>query len=96
MLESMREQKERQRHLAKREGDEVYKQMTRNLEKVKAIARESLSRASSVSVGKHQIALTRADFSYVKEKMNKINQKLSSLYKNWQAEYQKALTPKQC
>ena len=52
------------------------KQMTRNLEKVKAIARESLSRSSSVSVGKHQIALTRADFSYVKEKMNKINQKL--------------------
>ena len=96
MLESMREQKERQRHLAKREGDEVYKQMTRNLEKVKAIARESLSRASSVSVGKHQIALTRDDFGYVKEKMNKINQKLSSLYKNWQAEYQEALTPKQC
>ena len=96
MLESMREQKERQRQLTKREGDEVYKQMTRNLEKVKAIARESLSRASSVSVGKHQIALTRADFSYVKEKMNKINQKLSSLYKNWQAEYQEALTPEQC
>ena len=96
MLESMREQKERQRHLAKREGDEVYKQMTRNLEKVKAIARESLSRASSVSVGKHQIALTRDDFGYVKEKMNKINQKLSSLYKNWQAEYQEALTPEQC
>ena len=96
MLESMREQKEKQRQLAKREGDEVYKQMTRNLEKVKAIARESLSRASSVSVGKHQIALTRADFSYVKEKMNKINQKLGSLYKNWQAEYQEALTPEQC
>ena len=96
MLESMREQKEKQRQLAKREGDEVYKQMTRNLEKVKAIARESLSRASSISVGKHQIALTRTDFSYVKEKMNKINQKLSSLYKNWQAEYQEALTPEQC
>ena len=46
MLENMREQKEKQRQLAKREGDEVYKQMTRNLEKVKVIARESLSRAS--------------------------------------------------
>ena len=92
----MREQKEKQRQLAKRERDEVYKQMTRNLEKVKAIARESLSRASSISVGEHQIALTRADFSYVKEKMNKIDHKLDGLYKNWQAEYKEAMTPEQC
>ena len=96
MLESMREQKEKQRQLAKRERDEVYKQMTRNLEKVKAIARESLSRASSISVGEHQIALTRTDFSYVKEKMNKIDHKLDGLYKNWQAEYKEAMTPEQC
>ena len=96
MLESMREQKEKQRQLAKRERDEVYKQMTRNLEKVKAIARESLSRASSISVGEHQIALTRTDFSYVKEKMNKIDQKLDGLYKNWQAEYKEAMTSEQC
>ena len=96
MLESMREQKEKQRQLAKRERDEVYKQMTRNLEKVKVIARESLSRASSISVGEHQIALTRTDFSYVKEKMNKIDHKLDGLYKNWQAEYKEAMTPEQC
>ena len=96
MLESMREQKEKQRQLAKRERDEVYSQMMRNLEKVKAIARESLSRASTISVGEHQIALTRTDFSYVKEKMNKIDQKLDGLYKNWQAEYKEAMTSEQC
>ena len=96
MLESMREQKEKQRQLAKRERDEVYKQMTRNLEKVKAIARESLCRASTISVGEHQIALTRTDFRYIKEKMNKIDQKLDGLYKNWQAEYKEAMTPEQC
>ena len=96
MLESMREQKEKQRQLAKRERDEVYKQMTRNLEKVKVIARESLSRASSISFGEHQIALTRTDFRYIKEKMNKIDQKLDGLYKNWQAEYKEAMTPEQC
>ena len=96
MLESMREQKEKQRYVAKRERNEVYKQMTRNLEKVKAIARESLSRASTISVGEHQIALTRTDFSYIKEKMNKIDQKLDGLYKNWQAEYKEAMTSEQC
>ena len=71
MLESMKEQKTRQKQQGKKEQDEVYKQMTRNLEKVKAIAREFLSRASTISVEEHQIALTRTDFRYIKEKMNK-------------------------
>ena len=62
MLESMKEHKARQRQQAKKEQDEVYKQMTRNVEKVKAIARESLSRASTISVEENRMALTRADF----------------------------------
>ena len=45
--------------------------MTRNLEKVRAEARESLSRASTISVEEHQTALTKAEFRYIKEKMNK-------------------------
>ena len=61
MLESMKEQKAKQRQQGKKEQDEVYKQMTRNLEKVRAIARESLSRASTISVEEHQIALTKTD-----------------------------------
>ena len=96
MLESMEEHKARQKQQGKREQDEVYKQMTRNLEKVKAIARESLSRASTISVEEHKMALTRTDFRNIKEKMNKIDQKLDGFYKNWQAEYKEAMTSEQC
>ena len=96
MIESMKEQKAKQRQQGKKEQDEVYKQMTRNLEKVRAEARESLSRASTISVEEHQTALTKAEFRYIKEKMNKIDQKLVGLYKNWQVEYKEAVTSEQC
>ena len=96
MLESMKEHKARQRQQGKKERDEVYKQMTSNVEKVKAIARESLSRASTISVGEHRMALTRADFKNIQEKMNKIDQKLDGLYQNWQAEYKEVMTSEQC
>ena len=91
MIESLKEQKAKQRQQGKKEQDEVFKQMTRNVEKERAIARESLSRASTVSVEEHQ-TLTRTDFRCIKEKMNKIDQKLDSLYENWQAEYEEART----
>ena len=95
-LESMKEQKAKQRQQRKKEQDEVYQQMTRNLEKARAEARESLSRASTISVEKYQTTLTRTDFRCIKEKMNKIDQKLDSLYENWQAEYKEAVTLEQC
>ena len=91
MIESLKEQKAKQRQQGKKEQDEVFKQMTRNVEKERAIARESLSRAFTVSVEEHQ-TLTRTDFRCIKEKMNKIDQKLDSLYENWQAEYEEART----
>ena len=91
MLDSMKEHKARQRQQGKKEQDEVYKQMTRNVEKVKAIARESLSRASTISVEEHRMALTRTDFKNIQGKMNKIDQKLDGLYQNWQAEYKEAM-----
>ena len=96
MLDSMKEHKARQRQQGKKEQDEVYKQMTSNVEKVKAIARESLSRASTISVEEHRMAFTRTDFKNIKEKMNKIDQKLDGLYQNWQAEYKEAMTSEQC
>ena len=96
MLDSMKEHKARQRQQSKKERDEVYKQMTRNVEKVKAIARESLSRASTISVEENRMALTRADFKNIQGKMDKIDQKLEGLYRNWQAEYKEAMTPEQC
>ena len=96
MLESMKEQKAKQRQQRKKEQDEVYQQMTRNLEKARAEARESLSRASTISVEKYQTTLTRTDFRCIREKMNKIDQKLDGLYKNWQVEYKEAVTLEQC
>ena len=54
--------------------------MTSNLENVRAIARESLSRPSTISVEEHRMALTRTDFRNIKEKMNKTYQKLDGLY----------------
>ena len=70
--------------------------MPRNVEKVKAIARESLSRASTISVEEHRMALTRTDFKNIQGKMNKIDQKLEGLYRNWQAEYKEVMTSGQC
>ena len=73
MLDSVIDNKIKQRQLEKRERDEIYKQMTRNLEKVKTIARDSLSKASTISVEERQMALTETDFLNIKEKMNKID-----------------------
>ena len=48
-------------------------------------------------VEERHLAWTEADFLYLKEKMNKAKQKLKgSLYKNWQAEYEEAMTTEQC
>ena len=96
MLENLKEQKAKQRQQGKKEQDEVYKQMTRNLEKVRAEARESLSRASTILVEERHLAWTEAEFLYLKEKMNKAKQKLKGLYLNWQAEYEEAMTTEQC
>ena len=97
MLESMREQKEKQKQLAKRESDEVFKQMTRNVEKVRATAGDFLnSGASTILVEEHHMAWTEAEILYVIEKMNKIKQKIKGLYLNWQAEYEEAMTTEQC
>ena len=96
MLDSMMDNKIKQRQLEKRKRDEIYKQMTSNLEKVRAIARKSLSRASTISVEERQMALTETDFLTIKEKMNKIDQRIQGLYQNWQAEYTEAMTSEQC
>ena len=96
MLDSMIDNKIKQRQVEKRERDEIYKQMTSNLKKVRAIARDSLSRASTISAKERQMALTKTDFRNIKEKMNKIDQKIQGLYQNWQAEHREAITSEQC
>ena len=42
------------------------------------------------------MALTESDFLAIKEKMNKIDQRLDGLYLNWQVEYKEAITPEKC
>ena len=42
------------------------------------------------------MALTETDFLNIKEKMNKIEQRIDGLYQNWQAEYKEAITSEQC
>ena len=96
MLDSMKEHKIRQRQQGKIERDEIYKQMASNLEKVIEVARNSLSRASTISVEECQMALMETDFLNIKEKMTKIDQRIDRLYQNWQAEYKEAITSEQC
>ena len=42
------------------------------------------------------MASTETDFINIKEKMNKIDQRIDGLYQNWQAEYKEAITTEQC
>ena len=97
-LSSIKEYKVRQQQQQKsqKEKDEVYKGMSCNLEKVKEVAHSTPSRASTISAEEHQMALTETDFITIKEKMNKIDQRLDGLYQNWQAEYKEAITTEQC
>ena len=43
-----------------------------------------------------QLALTEDDSVIIQWKMDKIDQKLNDLYRNWQVEYKNAVTPKDC
>ena len=96
-LSSIKEYKVRQQQQkSQKERDEVYKGMSHNLEKVKEVAHSTLSRASTISAEEHRMALTETDFITIKEKMNKIDQRLDGLYQNWQAEYKEAITTEQC
>ena len=70
--------------------------MSRNLESVREVARNTFSRASTILVEEHQMALSETDFLNIKEKMNKIDQRIDGLYQNWQAEYKEVITSEQC
>ena len=54
------------------------------------MVRNSVSRASTISTEKRLLTLTEDDFLVIKKKMDKIDQRLDDLYKNWHAEYQDA------
>ena len=66
------------------------------MERTRAVVRNSISRASTISAEERQLALTEADFTAIRKKMDKIDQRLDNLYNNWHAEYENATTMEEC
>ena len=95
-LNSIKEYKARQELQGKKVRDEVYQKMSQNLERVREVARHTMSRASMISAEEHRMKLSETDFINIKKKMNKIDQRIDGLYQNWQAEYKEAITTEQC
>ena len=96
-LEKMKESKEQQQcQQSKEERDAVYAQMLQNLDRTRTAVRSSISKASTISDEEHWLALTEDDFLAIQWKMDRIDQKLADLYRNWQAEYRNAVTSEDC
>ena len=70
--------------------------MLHNLERTRAIVRNSISRASIILAEEHYLTQTKNEFLVIKRKMDKIDQRLDGLYLNWQAEYKEAVTLEEC
>ena len=70
--------------------------MAQNMERTRNSVRNSISRASTTSAEEQQMALTEKEFSVIKKKMDKIDQRLDELYKNWHVEYGNANALEEC
>ena len=70
--------------------------MLQNLKRTRVAVRSSISKASTISDEEPQLALTEDDFLAIQWKMDRIEQKLTNLYRNWQAEYRNAITSEDC
>ena len=80
----MKESKEHQQHQQNQEeSDAVYAQMLQNLERTRAAVRSSISKASTISDEECQVALNKDNFLTIQRKMDRIDQKLTDLYRNW-------------
>ena len=89
----MKEKKEKQyQQHSQKERDAVYARMLHNLERTRAVVRNTINRGSTISAEEYQMTLTEADFQVIRSKMDKIDQRLNRLYQNWQAEYKEAVT----
>ena len=96
-LNSLKEKKEKQyQQQSQKERDAVYARMLHNLERTRAVVRNSISRVSTILAEECQLTLTETDFLVIKRKMDKIDQRLDRLYQNWQAEYKEAATSEEC
>ena len=79
-----------------KEREVTYSQMAQNMERTRNVVRNFISRASTISTEEQQMALTEKEFSVIKKKMDKIDQRLDDLYTNWHAEYGNANTLEEC
>ena len=96
-LDKMKESKGKyHKQQVEEEREAAYSQMAQNVERTRAMVRNSVSRASTISAEERQLALTEEDFSAIKKKMDKIDQRLDELYKNWHAEYGSTATLEEC
>ena len=96
-LEKMKESKGKYHgQQAEEERDATYAQMVQNVEKTRAMVRNTISRASTISVEECKLALTEDDFFAIQKKMDKTDQRLDDLYKNWHAEYRDTVTSEEC
>ena len=93
----MRESKEKQhKQQTEEEREAAYAQMAQNVEGTRVVVRNAISRASTISAEECQLTLTEDDFLIIQKKMDKIDQRLDDLYKNWHAEYRDAATAEEC
>ena len=70
--------------------------MLQNLERARVAVRSSISKGSTISDEECLLALTEDGFLAIKWKMDRIDQKLTNLYRNWQAKYKSAITSEDC
>ena len=96
-LDKLKESKGKyQKQQVEEERDASYSQMVQNVERTRAMVRGSISRASTISAEERQLVLTEDDFSVIKKTMDKINQRVDDLYRNWHAKYGNATTMEEC
>ena len=70
--------------------------MVQNVEKTRAMVRNTVRRASTISAEECQLALTEEDFLAIQKKMDKTDQRLDDLFKNWHTEYRDIATLEEC
>ena len=68
----------------------------RILKELEQLLRSSISKASTITDEEHQLTIMEDDFLVIQMKMDKIDQRLTDLYGNWQAEYRDAMTLEEC
>ena len=96
-LEKMKENKENyHKQQIEEERDAAYAQMIQNVGKTRAMVRNSVSRASTISAEECHLTLTEDDFLAIQKKMDKIDQRLDDVYKNWHGEYRDAVSSEEC